>query len=150
MFGPLIAIISVSLLCLSHSFRLPPPASARLQRPKMTWVDTSSVLLNVGDYAAEIEKAVGEEIYGPIFKAGIFLFFSGIVSAFVAAAIISKSNSWEELGNEFERGKEAQLIALEELSDTKQEKNERPSSEGGEGNEGKKISPLGDIDILDI
>jgi hypothetical protein len=70
-----------------------------------------SALIAVGDYAAEIEKAVGTEVYTPIFKAGLFLFVSGIVSAFVAAFIISKSDSWEGLNDEFERGKESKLIA---------------------------------------
>jgi len=67
-------------------------------------------LLAAGDYASEIEGAVGEEIYSPIFKSGLVLFGSGIISAVLAAFIISKSNSWEELGNEFERGKQNQLI----------------------------------------
>jgi hypothetical protein len=62
------------------------------------------------DYASEIESAVGEEIYGPIFKAGIFLFGSGIVAAFGVAFIVSKSDAWNELEDEFSRGKEAQLI----------------------------------------
>lgn len=62
------------------------------------------------DYATEIESAVGEEIYGPIFKAGIFLFGSGIVAAFGVAFIVSKSDAWNELEDEFSRGKEAQLI----------------------------------------
>ena len=57
----------------------------------------STTFVAVGDYAAEIEGAVGEEIYGPIFKAGIFIFLSGFISAFIAAAIISKSESWEDL-----------------------------------------------------
>eukprot|EP00596_Hydrurales_sp_CCMP1899_P001843 CAMPEP_0119037266 /NCGR_PEP_ID=MMETSP1177-20130426/5530_1 /TAXON_ID=2985 /ORGANISM="Ochromonas sp, Strain CCMP1899" /LENGTH=113 /DNA_ID=CAMNT_0006998309 /DNA_START=259 /DNA_END=600 /DNA_ORIENTATION=- len=68
----------------------------------------------MGDYAAEIEKGVGEEIYAPIFKSGLVLFGSGLISAFMAVIIIVKSNSWEELGLEFERGKEGQLIKLEE------------------------------------
>ena len=52
---------------------------------------TSSFLVAMGDYAAEIEKnVVGEEVYGPIFKAGLFLFLSGLISAFVSAFIISK------------------------------------------------------------
>ena len=85
------------------------PSSSRLN----SFVDISSALIAVGDYAAEIEKGVGEEIYAPIFKSGLVLFGSGLISAFMAAAIIAKSNSWEELGLEFERGKVAQLIELE-------------------------------------
>jgi hypothetical protein len=37
-----------------------------------------SQLVAVGDYASEIEKGVGSEIYGPIFKAGLFIFASGL------------------------------------------------------------------------
>ena len=78
-----------------------------------SFVDFSSALIAVGDYAAEIEKGVGEEIYAPIFKSGLVLFGSGLISAFMAAAIVAKSDSWEELGLEFERGKVAQLIDLD-------------------------------------
>lgn len=82
-----------------------------------SFVDISSALIAIGDYAAEIEKGVGEEIYAPIFKSGLVLFGSGLISAFMAAAIIAKSDSWEELGLEFERGKIAQLIELDVNSD---------------------------------
>ena len=74
-----------------------------------SWTDLSSSFVTMGDYAGEIENAVGEEIYSPIFKAGIFLFASGIVSAIATAFIVSKSNSWESLEEEFEKGKVAQL-----------------------------------------
>lgn len=70
----------------------------------------TSSFVAVADYAAEIEGSVGTEIYGPIFRAGLFLFFSGIVSAFIAAAIITKSNSFAALGEEFDLGKQSQLI----------------------------------------
>jgi hypothetical protein len=73
----------------------------------------SPTVLQVGDYAAEIEKAVGVEIYGPIFQAGLFLFLSGFVSAAVVSIIISKSDSWTEIGKEFDRGKQSQLIDVE-------------------------------------
>lgn len=82
-----------------------------------SFVDISSTLIAIGDYAAEIEKGVGEEIYAPIFKSGLVLFGSGLISAFMAAAIITKADSWEELGLEFERGKIAQLIELEVNTD---------------------------------
>jgi hypothetical protein len=82
-----------------------------------SFVDISSTLIAIGDYAAEIEKGVGEEIYAPIFKSGLVLFGSGLISAFMAAAIIAKSDSWEELGLEFERGKIAQLIELDVNAD---------------------------------
>ena len=45
-----------------------------------------------------------------IFKAGIFIFASGLVSAFIAAAIVSSRDSWDDLDSEFEQGKMKQLI----------------------------------------
>ena len=54
--------------------------------------------------------AVGSEIYGPIFRAGLFLVLSGFLSAAIAGFIVNKNNTWDELGLEFEKGKEAQLI----------------------------------------
>lgn len=74
--------------------------------------ESTQFLSVAADYTAEIENAVGEEIYGPIFKAGLFIFVSGLVSSAVVAFIVSKSNSWEGLEEEFQRGKEAQLIDL--------------------------------------
>ncbi len=71
----------------------------------------TSELITVGDYAAELERAVGPEIYTPIFRAGLFLFVSGIASALVAAFIISNSDSWDDIETEFQAGKEAQLIS---------------------------------------
>lgn len=71
---------------------------------------TSQFISVMADPAAEIEAAVGEEIYGPIFKAGIFIFASGLVSAFIAAAIVSSRDSWDDLDSEFEQGKMKQLI----------------------------------------
>lgn len=71
----------------------------------------STALIAAGvDYASEIENAVGEEIYGPIFQAGIFLFVSGIVAAFGVAFIVSKSDAWDDLEEEFDAGKQKQLI----------------------------------------
>lgn len=67
----------------------------------------------MGDYAAEIEKTVGTEVYTPIFRAGLFLFASGLISAFITAFIISKANSWDDIYAEFERGKESKLIESE-------------------------------------
>jgi hypothetical protein len=89
--------------------------------------DLSSTLIAVGDYATEIENAVGTEIYTPIFKAGLFLFLSGLISAFIAAFIISKSNSWDDLNDEFERGKESQLI-VSELLNPSDDKSEVPTT----------------------
>jgi hypothetical protein len=101
----LVIILEVS------AFTTLPHRSHALSRKAMIF--DSSILIGVGDYAAEIEKAVGTEVYTPIFKAGIFLFLSGIISSFIAAFIISKSDSWEELNLEFERGKESKLITRE-------------------------------------
>ena len=80
--------------------------------PLFGWQDISSNFLAAApDYAAEIENAVvGEEIYGPIFRAGLFLFASGLVSVAIAAFIINNSESWEGLEDEFQQGKEAQFI----------------------------------------
>jgi hypothetical protein len=69
------------------------------------------------DFATEIvESTVTDDIYGPIFKAGLFLFLSGIVSTIIAASIVSKSNTWESLNEEFEKGKENQLMQMSEAS----------------------------------
>lgn len=69
------------------------------------------------DFATEIvESTVTDDIYGPIFKAGLFLFLSGIVSTIIAASIISKSNTWESLNAEFESGKENQLREMSQAS----------------------------------
>ena len=78
-----------------------------------SFVDSTTALIAMGDYAAEIEKATGTEIYSPIFKSGLLLFASGLISAFIAAFIVAKSNSWEALGTEFDEGKMKQLIELD-------------------------------------
>lgn len=92
----------------------------------------SFTILNVGDYAAEIENAAGSDITGPIFQAGFFLFVSGIFSSAIVAFIISKSNTWSQLSEEFDIGKQNSLIDIdkavkaEELksSDVNKEKTE--------------------------
>ena len=79
--------------------------------------DISTSFVSVGDFAAEIvQKTVGTEVYTPIFQAGIFLFASGLLSALVAAFIVAKSNTWEELSQELEEGKLSQLIDYYELN----------------------------------
>ena len=78
-----------------------------------SFTDATTALIAIGDYAAEIEKATGTEIYSPIFKSGLLLFASGLISAFIAAFIVAKSNSWEALGVEFDEGKMKQLIELD-------------------------------------
>jgi hypothetical protein len=55
----------------------------------------NSFFISVGEYAAAIEQTTGTEIYGPIMRAGIFIFISSFVLAFLAAFIVLKSNSWE-------------------------------------------------------
>eukprot|EP01041_Mallomonas_annulata_P000895 gene895-1732_t len=72
--------------------------------------DATTALIAVGDFAAEIEGSVGTEIYAPIFRAGLFIVFSGFISAIIAGVLVNAGDSWDELGMEFERGKEAQLI----------------------------------------
>ena len=90
--------------------------------------DVPSLLLTVGDYAAEIEKAtVGEEVYLPIFRAGLLLFLSGVISAFIAAAIVTKSGTWESLKDEFDEGKRSQYIYSElENMEKKKEADPQP------------------------
>ena len=118
-------MLTVSLLCvlavvqITYSFRRLPLLAGRLaygtrsNKLQASFLDhASSQLVAAGgaDYASEIENAVGEEIYGPIFKAGVFLFVSGVVAAFGVAFIVSKSDSWNELQDEFDMGKQKQLI----------------------------------------
>ena len=101
---------AVRQACLSPTrTTLRPPSSTQLH----SFIDATTALIAVGDYAAEIEKATGEEIYSPIFKSGLILFGSGMISAFIAAFIVAKSNSWEALGEEFDEGKMKQLIELD-------------------------------------
>jgi hypothetical protein len=104
------------------------------------------------DYSAEIEKAVGTEIYSPIFKAGLFIFVSGIVSSFIAAYIVSSSDSWNDLENEFEKGRQAQYIendiAVNVLSSTEFEvetENEKVITK--DVNINKSAENLQDLDI---
>lgn len=77
-----------------------------LHNSNSNWIDNidSQLILAVGDYATEIENSVGSEIYAPIFKAGLFIFISGLVSAFLAAFIVSKADSWDGLEEEFQLG----------------------------------------------
>jgi hypothetical protein len=94
-----------------REFRARTPEASPSKLRAASWTDISTTLVSVqADYAAEIENAVGEEIYGPIFKAGLFIFVSGLVSAGVVAFIVSNRDSWSELDQEIGRGKEAQLI----------------------------------------
>ena len=114
--------ILLSLLICTESFRksvqrLHPSKIIRLPPLRSHQFLSNTFSVTVGDYAAEIEKATGTEIYGPIMQAGVFLFISGFISAFIAAFIISKSNSWEGLAEEFEAGKQAQLDEFEKKSE---------------------------------
>ena len=124
-------IVGLLLLMLEmHAFRvvrtLPKRTSTKLRSSGLDAVP--SLLLTVGDYAAEIEKStVGEEVYGPIFKAGLFLFLSGVISAFIAAAIVTKAGTWESLKDEFDEGKRSQYIYSElENREQNKEVNENP------------------------
>lgn len=76
--------------------------------------------------------------------AGLFIFLSGIISSAVAAAIISKSDSWNDLTAEFDTGKESQLNEMNKLEvsiskteasteSTQSEKNVVPSGRITEG-----------------
>jgi hypothetical protein len=53
----------------------------------------------------------------------MFIVFSGFISALITGFIVTKADSWEDLGLEFELGKEAQLdpIISEETSQAKAE-----------------------------
>ena len=112
-------ICALGVVQVVHSFRpLPHLArrsvhgsrSSKLQTSFLDHVSSQLIAAGGADYASEIENAVGEEIYGPIFKAGIFLFVSGIVAAFGVAFIVSNSDTWNELEDEFDAGKQKQLI----------------------------------------
>lgn len=121
-------IIIISMMCCSSN------AFSRLHYPKIknncistskfpivksihkTQLSTSSFILSTADFAAEIvEKSVGTEVYTPIFQAGIFLIGSGVVSCIIAVLIISKSDSWNDLELEFQKGKEKQLIDVKDM-----------------------------------
>jgi hypothetical protein len=90
--------------------------SSALQSSTLDHASTALVSLGA-DYASEIENAVGEEIFGPIFQAGIFLFVSGIVAALGVAFIVSKSDAWDDLEEEFDAGKKMQLISSDAVDD---------------------------------
>lgn len=66
----------------------------------------------VADFAQEIENAVGSEIYGPIFRYGIFIIFGGIVSAFITAFLVSRGDLWSELRDEFSAANELTLASM--------------------------------------
>ena len=93
----------------------PSSSSSALKTRAHPELMSTTTLIALGDYAAEIEQATGSEIYGPIMKAGVFIFVSGFLSAFLAGFIISQSNSWEGLMEEFDEGKEAQLLNMDDV-----------------------------------
>jgi hypothetical protein len=101
-------------MCSAEAFR----PRARLFRPRATSAalpafDSTLLVSAALDYSAEIENAVGTEIYTPIFKAGLGLFASGILAAVAAAFIISNADTYDGLAEEFERGKVKQLISMD-------------------------------------
>jgi hypothetical protein len=67
-------------------------------------------LYAIPDFAAEIQNSVGEEIYGPIFKAGLFLILSGFVSSLITAYLIVNHSNWNDLVNEFEDAEKTQNV----------------------------------------
>ena len=86
-----------------------------LEVPTSSLIQASSLLTAVtADFAAQIEEAVGPEVYRPIFLYGIFLGFSGLIVCGIAALLITKFNLQEELNRQFDEGKQAQLIPLKE------------------------------------
>ena len=144
---------------LRRSYGLPLPPSSLSRSPSTLFMlppdsfssTSSSIIVAVGDYAAEIEAAtVGTEVYTPIFQAGLFIFLSGFISAIIAAFIISKSNSWDDIENEFQLGKEAQLIKSE-LLQSKEDSSSRTTSESEKTEAEKKASQvLQEVQDLDI
>lgn len=128
----LLALVMLLGLCTINGFQpiranIKTLSLARKSSSKAMIID-QTVLIAVGDYASEIESAVGTEVYSPIFKAGLFLFVSGIVSAFIAAFIISKSDTWDGLNDEFERGKMSKLIASDMKSESDPDTKAAPSA----------------------
>ena len=115
----IVAVVAASLLSLasalvSTAWRRPLVAARAARAPLRALLlpEQASLLVSAAlDYSAEIENAVGTEVYTPIFKAGLGLFASGILTAFAAAFIIRKADSFGDLAEEFERGKQTQLIA---------------------------------------
>jgi hypothetical protein len=57
----------------SHPSSSSRSANSIRHKTSLNSIDAFSALLAMGDYAAEIEKGVGEEIYAPIFKSGIYI-----------------------------------------------------------------------------
>lgn len=129
-------VIVLSFVGLSAAFRLgllhPRVISAKASKTsgsvlRASWIDATTSLVAIGaDYASEIEQATGTEIYGPIFKAGLFIFGSGFISAFIAGFIVNQSGSWEALESEFTQGKEAELSRMDKKDlETERKKIER-------------------------
>lgn len=134
-------------------------SSSRLHMQGSVLDGASSALIAAGaDYASEIENAVGEEIYGPIFQAGIFLFLSGIVAAFGVAFIVSKSDAWDDLEEEYDAGKQKQLIVSDAeeadqasssqvVEGMKEASSPPPPAAGPVENGGGDSSGVGDLDL---
>jgi hypothetical protein len=100
-----------------------------------------SQLIAMGDYASEIEKAVGTEVYGPIFQAGLFLFLSGVISATIAGFIINAADSWDDLDKEFQEGKDADVASTRAREKAKEDKKKIRDTQGSS------VDNLGSFDI---
>jgi hypothetical protein len=77
----LLLLVTLMKIDLSHGFapriKVSHPSSSSKSansvrhKTSLNSIEAFSALVAMGDYAAEIEKGVGEEIYAPIFKSGI-------------------------------------------------------------------------------
>lgn len=92
----------------SPTMKLVPRKSYRKAYRLSAFTDVASSYLAVAaDYAAEVQETVGEEVYVPIFRAGLLLTLSGFAASFVAAFLITRTNSWDLLEDEFNEGRES-------------------------------------------
>lgn len=108
---------SVRNIIYSHQLQKTDVEMESRRRMALQLSGSDSMILSAMDYAAEVIQNTGsKEDYGPVFRAGLFLFASGIISTFIAAFIITKSNSWDGLVDELERGKEAKLDNYDDFS----------------------------------
>lgn len=87
---------------------------SRSSKAALNMVIDPSLLLATADYAAEVmERTVTTNEYTTIFQAGILLFLSGVISTFLAALIIVKAGTVDDLYDEYNEGKEQKLKAYD-------------------------------------